>query len=589
MRGQKIESPGPAPLPLACAPARQSASPKTAQSAISHSIVRIHAYSREYNILRPFQQSGISRGVGSGVVIPPEALLGAQRASESSPSTLYILTCEHVVRNAHEVMLVFPMHGREEHPARLYALCMETDLAIVECTCSDSVIKDADIRPLPLGSSDELEPGDRVRAFGFPLGQNALKVTDGVYSGYQDGTLQHSSPISKGNSGGPLMNARSQVVGVNSSGVTSAAANNVGYAVPTHMVAVLLRDIRGHPDFLAEKVRPLVIRRHSLGLHVHSTTPATLKYLGAQGCAAPGGGVRVRFLYDDSPLAPHLQPGDLVVGIDNHAIDYKGDVCVPWNRQKVDLRDFLERKSNNDTMDLQVWNRREGCHVLAGTAQRYVHKEGFHYLVLPYEINEMEYALVAGMVITPLRANHESFFPVIFAELGMQAMQRPHLVMTDIIPGTMAYKSEVMRPGKLVSRVNGKCVRTMADLYAALSEPEIRHGAAFLTVQMQKQKRVVFEVEEVLREQEEKTRGPHPLWPLNLTENIKPVALLRDGLARHRGAAAPRPRGAPSSAASRPSPEELAFLIQKLESELQQGGAAEPRLHLESVMDRNVT
>ena len=212
----------------------------SSHAAVSHSVVRIHAYAREYNLLRPFQQSGIGRGVGSGVVVAPDRLGGGGGA------TLYVLTCEHVVRNAHDIMLVFPMHGREEHPARLHALCMETDLAVVACDCDPAMLAAAGIRPLPLGSADQLEPGDRVRAFGFPLGQNALKVTDGVYSGYQDSYLQHSSPISKGNSGGPLLDAAGRVVGINSKGVSGADASNVGYAVPARMAEVLFQAISAH-------------------------------------------------------------------------------------------------------------------------------------------------------------------------------------------------------------------------------------------------------------------------------------------------------------------------------------------------------
>ena len=542
----------PRPLSLAC---RRTAEPRaaSAQSSISHSVVRIHAYAREYNLLRPFQQSGIGRGVGSGVVIDPRKL----GQSDTDGTKLYILTCEHVVRNAHEVMLVFPMHGREEHPARLHALCMETDLAIIECTCDAAMLAAARIQPLPLGSSDELEPGDRVRAFGFPLGQNALKVTDGVYSGYQDSYLQHSSPISKGNSGGPLLNAAGHVVGVNSKGITGAEANNVGYAVPTRMAEVLFRDIQEYSD--KESSGPLLIRRYSLGLHVHSTTPATLRYLGAEGCAAAGGGVLVRFVYDKSPLAGVLRPGDLLVGIDGQAIDYKGDVCVPWNRQKVDLFDFLDRKSNVDTMDLQIWTREEGCRVVR-VRQRYVHVEGFHRLMFPHELPQLEYALVAGMVVMPLRVNHEQFFPVVFAELGMTALQRPHLIMTDIIPGTMAYKAEVLRPGKLIDKVNGKCVRTMRGLYGALAKPERKGDTAFLSVEMRKHQRVVFKVDDVLSEQEEKTRGPHPLWPDNMEENLRPVQLLRRGAAAPPTSSiesvAPPPARPPAPAAAAPAPPE---------------------------------
>ena len=517
------------PLPLQCAggadapggaPGTPGGRPaESAQARIAHSIVRIHAYAREYNLLRPFQQTGIGKGVGSGVIIDP-SLMGSMRTE----GALYILTCEHVVRNSHEVMLVFPMHGREEHPARLRALCMETDLALIECM-PDSRLDHTGLAPLQLGSSDDLQAGDRVRAFGFPLGQNALKVTDGVYSGYQDSFLQHSSPISKGNSGGPLLNEKHEVVGVNSSG--AAQANNVGYAVPERMVRVLFRDMSVMPAPPAQQ--PYVVRRYSLGLHVHSTTPATLRYRGAEGCAQAGGGVQVRFIYDKSPLKEHVKDGDLIVGIDGKGIDYKGDVCVPWNRQKVDLFDYLDRKSNADALDVQVWAGGACRVVRARQAQVKVH--GRRYLALPYEIDQLEYVLFAGLVVMPLRANHEEFFPVVFAELGLERSQRPHLVLTDVIPGTMAYKAEVLRPGKLVKRVNGHPVSTMEELRAALRRPVRRRGGWYFTLQTHKNRRVVFPLPDIIDEQVAKTRGPHALWPADLPQN---TGVFRDMLAHVR-------------------------------------------------------
>ena len=500
------------PLPLQCDSIPQQASDsggrpqESAQARIAHSIVRIHAYAREYNLLRPFQQTGIGKGVGSGVIIDP-LLIPKHKAH-----ALYILTCEHVVRNSHEVMLVFPMHGREEHPARLLALCMETDLAVIECI-PDGRLNDIGLAPLTLGSSDMLQAGDRVRAFGFPLGQNALKVTDGVYSGYQDSFLQHSSPISKGNSGGPLLNEKHEIVGVNSSG--AAQANNVGYAVPESMVRVLFRDISVMRP--PEGGKPYIVRRYSLGLHVHSTTPATLRYKGAEGCAQAGGGVQVRFIYDKSPLKDHVEDGDILVGIDGHGIDYKGDVCVPWNRQKVDLFDYLDRKSNADSLEVQFWAGGKCRVVRVQQAQVKVH--GRRYLALPHEIEKLEYVLFAGMVVMPLRANHEEFFPVVFAELGLERSQRPHLVLTDVIPGTMAYKAEVLRPGKLVKRVNGIDVSTMEDLRRALLRPVYKKGGWFFTMQTHKNRRVVFPLPDIIDEQMSKTRGPHALWPADLPQN----------------------------------------------------------------------
>ena len=123
--------------------------------------------------------------------------------------------------------------------------------------------------------------------------------------------------------------------------------------------------------------------------------------------------------------------------------------------------------------------------------------------------------------------------------------------MTDIIPGTMAYKAEVLRAGKLVARVNGRCVRTMDDLHRALENPEMRGQTPFLSVETRKRQRVVFRVEDVLAEQDDKTRGPNPLWPAPLEENLVPVRRLLEGAAR--AAAGARARAPLSRRAGGPS------------------------------------
>ena len=235
-----------------------------------------------------------------------------------------------------------PSQGREEHKATVLALCPNSDLALIECCTSHAGTA------LSLGNSDDLIQGARVRAYGFPLSQHALKVTDGVYSGYQDRFLQHSAPISPGNSGGPLLNEKGEIVGVNKGGIRE--GSNVGYAVPSHMVAVLLANLQGAQPLSS---KPLVIRKCTLGIHVHSTTPASVRKLAAQGCLHEG--VRISFMYKHSPLQGHLQVGDLVAAVDGIAVDRRGDMCVPWNGQRVDLFSYLERKSNHDQVHLQAW------------------------------------------------------------------------------------------------------------------------------------------------------------------------------------------------------------------------------------------
>ena len=146
--------------------------------------------------------------------------------------------------------------------------------------------------------------------------------------------------------------------------------------------------------------------------------------------------------------------------------------------------------------------------------------------MLPHELPQLTYA-GGGHGDHAAWSNHEEFFPVAFAELGMTALQRPHSI-TDIIPGTMAYKAEVLRPASWW--------RASTAVRAHHGRPAPRSGGAedarpdaLPRVETRKHRRVVFRVEDVLDEQDRKTRGPNPLWPTALEENTGPVQRLLEG------------------------------------------------------------
>jgi S1-C subfamily serine protease len=197
-------------------------------------------------------------GAGSGVVIAPDG---------------YILTNSHVVDRARSVMTTFTDGMQAE--ARLVGKDPATDLAVVRAEAS----------ALPyasLGDSAALRVGQLVIAMGNPLGFQS-SVTTGVVSALgralrsRDGRLienivQHTAPLNPGNSGGPLLDSRGQVVGVNTAIIMM--AQGIGFAVPTNtarwVVSQLISHGRVKRGFLGIGGRecPLnrrMVRHHGLG------------------------------------------------------------------------------------------------------------------------------------------------------------------------------------------------------------------------------------------------------------------------------------------------------------------------------------
>ena len=162
-----------------------------------------------------------SNGSGSGVIISQEG---------------YILTNNHVVEGARSLAVIFSDSSR--HDAELVGADPLSDVAVIR-------IKDKVPAIATLGDSSILLPGEQVLTIGSPLGNFRNTVTAGVVSavnrsvGDLEGLIQTDASINRGNSGGPLINLRGEVVGINTlvvrgqSLLTGDSAEGLGFAVPS--------------------------------------------------------------------------------------------------------------------------------------------------------------------------------------------------------------------------------------------------------------------------------------------------------------------------------------------------------------------
>ena len=170
----------------------------------------------------PPKQEYYARGLGSGVVV--DARKG------------YVITNWHVVRNADKVEVILSDNRRLA--AEWIKTDRLTDLAVVK-------VKPEGLIDAPLGDSDQIEVGDWVLAIGAPEGLPQT-VTSGIISAkgrttgrsisYQD-FLQTDAAINHGNSGGPLVNMRGEVIGLNTAIISRTGVNQgIGLSVPSNMV-----------------------------------------------------------------------------------------------------------------------------------------------------------------------------------------------------------------------------------------------------------------------------------------------------------------------------------------------------------------
>lgn len=181
-------------------------------------------------------RGGTTEGIGSGFIYDAKG---------------WILTNYHVIEG--DGTLVVTLNDGREFPGRVASSDPAHDLAVVK-------IDGTGFPTLPIGSSANLQVGQLVVAIGSPLGQFTDSVTSGILSATGrsitvtdqatrqrrtlTGLLQTDAAINEGNSGGPLLDGRGQVIGLNSA--TASTAQGIGFAIPIDAAASIMASALTH-------------------------------------------------------------------------------------------------------------------------------------------------------------------------------------------------------------------------------------------------------------------------------------------------------------------------------------------------------
>src|SRR6516225_1122233 len=257
----------------------------------------------------PNEEAMVQNSLGSGVIVTNEG---------------HIITNNHVVDQVDEIEVQFS-DGRTEK-ARLVGADEQADLAVLK-------IDNPGVKPLKLADSDTVQAGDFVLAIGNPFGFEET-VTDGIISSrgrpnrgdvFSD-LLQTNAAINPANSGGPLINLRGEVIGINTAIISrSGGSQGIGFAIPSNTVRTAL-------ESLLKKGR--IIRGY---LGVQMRVPQA-------GQTAPTVEVIVDEVIPGSPAEDaHLQKGDVIRKFDGHDV-----------KSFSDLRNLVSQADQNKKVDLEI-------------------------------------------------------------------------------------------------------------------------------------------------------------------------------------------------------------------------------------------
>jgi serine protease DegS len=251
-------------------------------------------FDQMFGDLQPFYRHRVERALGSGVIIDAAG---------------HIITNNHVIANA-DTINVQLADGRMTR-ATVVGRDPDTDLALLLIQLKDPPV-------MPLGRDDELQVGDAVLAIGFPLGLSQT-VTHGIVSatGRQqlgvatfENFIQTDAAINAGNSGGALVNAHGELIGINTAVLNKSnggiSVEGIGFAIPVNLARGVMKEILDHGHVI----------RGWIGILPEDVEDEQARQLGL-----PRGGVMITNMYRNSPAVDaNLRIGDIIAKVEGKPV-----------------------------------------------------------------------------------------------------------------------------------------------------------------------------------------------------------------------------------------------------------------------------
>jgi Do/DeqQ family serine protease len=357
-----------------------------------------------------------SQGLGSGIIVRQDR------------DTYYVLTNNHVVENANEIIVA--ANNGKEYPAELVGKDERRDLAMVSFKASDS-------HPLAvLGDSDSVRVGDWAIAVGNPLGfmssvtmgiVSAVGRTGGPANNIND-FIQTDTSINQGNSGGALVNIRGEVIGINTwiaSNSSGGGSVGLGFAIP----------INNAKRSVDEFIRSGTISYGWLGVSLNDPARETAQTLGVEGKR----GALASQVFIGSPAEKGgIRPGDFITHVDGREARGMNQLTMMVGDLKPGDRAVFTVIRDGAPMDISV-------RIEARTDQ----------------VASENKKLWPGVYVAPLTDEIKSSLKLDKNARGLFVAQ----VIADS-PGDIIG----LRQGDRITGINGEELKNLADFYRLLRE-----------------------------------------------------------------------------------------------------------------------
>jgi serine protease Do len=498
------------------------------QRNLRNSVVQIFVTRGEYNILEPYATPTIREARGSGFLITSEG---------------------HILTNAHVIAGLVRCYVRSEQSennnirVELIAVCPNKDVAMLKCHPEDLSLLGT-YEPMEFSDDHDLDPMSKVMAVGYPLGRERIKFTEGITSGYETSDaegdngpqsyIQIDAALNPGNSGGPLIDKKGKVVGINSAGIPSAIAQNTNFAIPTRVVLSVARELfsRENDDSLRKIIEPT-----SLGMTFQRVTNAHFEKIGFDD-QSDMIGLRVKDVVPGCPFK-EIKPGDILRAISyadpyNHDsafnIDnYRDGQCIRCGDEhdteievsrtdtirlftngiydkeseftsgrKVCLKEMMDGIPIDTPLSLEIVRP-----SLTGSAkQKIVTTNGIFRsidsmkIVKVYPpIDKLDYLLFGGAVWVPLNANLIEALATTKYICEFQAFDKRYqrrVIVTRIFPMTDIATMESVNATESVTKIDNQKIETLEEMKASLLKSARK--SKYVTITLHSGKDIVLDI-----------------------------------------------------------------------------------------------
>jgi serine protease Do len=405
-------------------------------SVVSIATTRVVQTAQQEEMLPPFLRDFFGRDFN----VPEEQRLRALGSGVIVSADGYIMTNNHVIENAEDITVT--LYDHRQFQAELIGTDPLTEIAVVK-------IDQQDLPAAALGSSEQLQIGEWVLAFGNPLYLTST-VTAGIISAKgraigiirdesatQSGGsyaienfIQTDAAINQGNSGGPLVNLDGEVVGINTAIASRTGTyEGYGFAVPIDLAKKIMHDLiqQGH------------VTRAWLGISMRAVNERIAERYGMK---RPYGALIQQVMEDSPAQKADLRPLDIILSVDGVEIERTNE-----------LQNMIALKDPGDVINLEILRDGRKMQKKVTLEQR-------------ESVPELETAREEN--ISNLGLTVENLTPAIHSQLGHDYYEAGNgVVVTNVAPYGAAYDAGI-RAGDFITAIEDYDVGSVSDYKNAL-------------------------------------------------------------------------------------------------------------------------